>query len=56
MVPLEVHHEAGAMLRRPADKKWFRNFGAARIVREVLEAVDPRPPRVDLDPRNVEFR
>jgi hypothetical protein len=30
------------MLHRPADKKWFRNFAAARIVREVLEAVDPR--------------
>jgi hypothetical protein len=30
------------MLRRPADKKWFRNFAGARIVREVLEAVDPR--------------
>jgi hypothetical protein len=38
----EVHHEAGAMLHRPADKKWFRNFAAARIVREVLEAVDRR--------------
>jgi polyphosphate kinase 2 (PPK2 family) len=35
----------------PADKKWYRNFVVARIVRETLEAMDIRlpSPHVDLD-------
>jgi len=44
------------MLDRPADKKWFRNFAAARIVWVVLEVWTRGSPRVDLDLREIEFR
>ena len=34
----------------PADHKWARNAAVARIVRETLEDMDPRYPKVDWDP------
>jgi PPK2 family polyphosphate:nucleotide phosphotransferase len=37
----------------PADKKWYRNWAVASIVREALDAMDPKPPRMDLDPDSV---
>ena len=37
----------------PSDKKWFRNFVAASIVRETLEEMDPEFPKVTWDPRTI---
>jgi len=33
----------------PADAKWYRNLAVSEIVADALEAMDPRPPRVNLD-------
>ena len=33
----------------PADKKWYRNLVVARTLVDVLEKMDPKPPRVELD-------
>lgn len=33
----------------PADRKWYARWAIAGIVRATLEAMDPRPPKVDLD-------
>jgi PPK2 family polyphosphate:nucleotide phosphotransferase len=39
----------------PADRKWVRDLAVARILVEELELMDPRPPRVDLDPSTVKI-
>jgi PPK2 family polyphosphate:nucleotide phosphotransferase len=36
----------------PADHKWARNAAIAAIVRQTLEDMDPRPPKVDWDPND----
>lgn len=36
----------------PADRKWARNAAIAAIVRETLEAMDPRYPQPDWDPKD----
>ena len=37
----------------PANKKWYRNWAIGRIVRETLEAMDPKPPKGVVDPRSI---
>jgi len=37
----------------PANRKWFRDLAVARILVETLEAMAPKPPRVDIDPSTV---
>ncbi|HAM35035.1 MAG TPA: hypothetical protein DEB40_07500 [Elusimicrobia bacterium] len=37
----------------PANKKWYRNYAVGRILRETLEAMDPRFPRPAFDPEKV---
>lgn len=37
----------------PADRKWYRDWAIASIVRGALEEMDPRPPKVDFDPASV---
>ncbi|GEM90571.1 polyphosphate kinase 2 family protein [Oceanithermus desulfurans] len=37
----------------PADRKWQRNLIVARVLVETLEAMDPRFPKVDFDPRTI---
>ncbi len=37
----------------PADRKWQRNLIVARVLVETLEAMDPRFPEVDFDPRTI---
>jgi PPK2 family polyphosphate:nucleotide phosphotransferase len=39
----------------PADKKWFRDYALARIVREAMERMDPRFPKVGFDPRKIKI-
>jgi PPK2 family polyphosphate:nucleotide phosphotransferase len=34
----------------PADRKWYRNWAISSIVREVLEQMNPQPPKGDFDP------
>ena len=36
----------------PADHKWARNAAIAAIVRETLEAMDPKYPKPDWDPKD----
>jgi PPK2 family polyphosphate:nucleotide phosphotransferase len=36
----------------PADRKWARNAAIAAIVRETLEAMDPRYPKPDWEPKD----
>ncbi|HLF06836.1 MAG TPA: polyphosphate kinase 2 family protein [Thermoplasmata archaeon] len=37
----------------PADKKWYRNVVVTEIVKETMERMDPRFPKVDWDPKSV---
>ena len=37
----------------PADHKWVRNSAIASIVRTTLEAMNPRYPKVDWDPKDI---
>jgi PPK2 family polyphosphate:nucleotide phosphotransferase len=37
----------------PANKKWYRNWAVARILRETLEALDPKAPKVEFDPKKI---
>ncbi|MEZ6318076.1 MAG: polyphosphate kinase 2 family protein [Phycisphaerales bacterium] len=37
----------------PADHKWFRDHAIARIVRETLEEMDPKPRKLDASPEEV---
>jgi PPK2 family polyphosphate:nucleotide phosphotransferase len=39
----------------PADRKWVRDLGVARILVETLEEMAPKPPRVDIDPSTVKI-
>jgi polyphosphate kinase 2 (PPK2 family) len=36
----------------PADRKWARNAAVAAIVRETLEAMDPKYPKPSWDPKD----
>ncbi|MGD9598561.1 MAG: PPK2 family polyphosphate kinase [Steroidobacteraceae bacterium] len=35
----------------PADRKWFRNFAVSQILVHELEALSPKLPQLDLDPK-----
>jgi PPK2 family polyphosphate:nucleotide phosphotransferase len=37
----------------PADKKWYRNYAVAKKVLDVLEEMDPKPPKGDIDWRKI---
>ncbi|MDD5627435.1 MAG: polyphosphate kinase 2 family protein [Elusimicrobia bacterium] len=37
----------------PANKKWYRNYAVARIIKEAMQRMDPRYPKVSFDPRTV---
>lgn len=37
----------------PADRKWYRNWAIAKIVRAKLEQMDPEIPKPTIDPRKV---
>lgn len=37
----------------PSNKKWYRNYAVARIIREALERMDPRFPRPAFDPSKI---
>jgi PPK2 family polyphosphate:nucleotide phosphotransferase len=37
----------------PADRKWVRDLAVARVLVETLEEMNPRPPKVDIDPSRV---
>jgi PPK2 family polyphosphate:nucleotide phosphotransferase len=37
----------------PADRKWFRDLCVARILVELLEDMDPKPPTTELDPKKI---
>jgi PPK2 family polyphosphate:nucleotide phosphotransferase len=39
----------------PADKKWYRNWAIARVLVEVMEKMDPRPPKGKFRARDFEF-
>ncbi len=40
----------------PADAKWYRNFAVSQIVADRLEAMDPKPERVELDVERLKAR
>lgn len=37
----------------PANKKWYRNWAIARILRETLEDINPKPPKATFDPATI---
>jgi PPK2 family polyphosphate:nucleotide phosphotransferase len=37
----------------PANKKWYRNWAIAKILRATLESLDPKPPRASFDPKSI---
>ncbi len=37
----------------PANKKWYRNYAVGRIIKEALQRMDPRFPKVDFDPKKI---
>jgi PPK2 family polyphosphate:nucleotide phosphotransferase len=37
----------------PANRKWFRDLAVARVLVETLEEMNPKPPRVDIDPASI---
>jgi PPK2 family polyphosphate:nucleotide phosphotransferase len=39
----------------PANRRWVRDLAVARILVDALEAMDPKPPRIDLDPSTVKI-
>lgn len=39
----------------PADRKWYRDLAISTIVRETLEGMDPKPPKLTYDPKRVRF-
>ncbi|MBL0926386.1 MAG: polyphosphate kinase 2 family protein [Phycisphaerales bacterium] len=38
----------------PADRKWIRNWAVSQIVRETLESMDPKLPKIRLDPATID--
>ncbi|MBI5239919.1 MAG: polyphosphate kinase 2 family protein [Elusimicrobia bacterium] len=39
----------------PADKKWYRNYAVGRVIKEALQRMDPRFPKVDFDPKKIKI-
>jgi PPK2 family polyphosphate:nucleotide phosphotransferase len=39
----------------PADKKWYRNWAIARVLVEVMEKMDPRPPKGRFKAKDFDF-
>ena len=39
----------------PANKKWYRNLVVARTVADVLEGMEPRPPKPAFDAKTVKI-
>lgn len=39
----------------PADRKWYARWAISGTVRRALEAINPTPPKVDLDPATIEL-
>ncbi len=38
----------------PADRKWYRDWAISTVLREVMEEMDPKPPKLTFDPKTVE--
>ncbi|MBX3322084.1 MAG: polyphosphate kinase 2 family protein [Phycisphaeraceae bacterium] len=45
--------DAGPWFVIPADRKWYRNFAVASVVRETLEAMNPKIPKPSFDPKSI---
>jgi PPK2 family polyphosphate:nucleotide phosphotransferase len=39
----------------PADRKWYARLAVARLVRRTLEAIDPKPPAINFDPKAIDL-
>lgn len=39
----------------PADKKWYRDWAISSILRDVMESMDPHPPKASWDPKKVKL-
>jgi PPK2 family polyphosphate:nucleotide phosphotransferase len=39
----------------PSNKKWYRNYAVARIIKEAVERMDPRFPMADFDPKKIKI-
>ena len=37
----------------PANRKWYRNWAVATIIRDALEKMDPQTPKADFDPTTI---
>lgn len=37
----------------PSDRKWYRDWAVSAILRETMEKMDPKPPKIDFDPKSV---
>jgi NAD(P)-dependent dehydrogenase (short-subunit alcohol dehydrogenase family) len=46
-----THHAPWFVI--PADCKWFRDAAVARVLVQLLEAIGPKAPKVDLDPATI---
>ncbi len=45
--------DAGPWYVIPADQTWYRNFAVASVVREALEAMNPKIPKPSFDPKSI---
>lgn len=37
----------------PADRKWYRDWAVSTVLCEVMEEMDPKPPKIDFDPATI---
>ncbi|MCX5796713.1 MAG: polyphosphate kinase 2 family protein, partial [Elusimicrobia bacterium] len=37
----------------PSNKKWYRNYAVARIIKEALQRMDPQYPKPTFDPKKI---
>jgi PPK2 family polyphosphate:nucleotide phosphotransferase len=39
----------------PSNKKWYRNYAVARIIRDAMRRMDPQYPKVSFDPKKIKI-
>lgn len=39
----------------PANKKWYRNYAVARIIKEAMQRMDPQYPKPSFDPKSIKI-
>jgi hypothetical protein len=39
----------------PSNKKWFRNYAVARIIKDAMRRMDPQYAKVSFDPKKIKI-